>query len=167
VEVNQIPYGIPPLDLILGGGIPENRVTEIFGPPDSGKSILAMLIVASKQHISPNQKCIRIAAEPFHPKWAAKFDVDVKKLWVINPGHAEQVIDICGTLMAADDCGLVVVDNLAAMVTKKELESSAAEGDPGGSGRVNKKLFNTVMEAQRKRRRRAARRPSSSPTRCE
>jgi recombination protein RecA len=150
MEVNRIPTGIPPLDLILAGGIPENRVTEIFGPPDSGKSILATLIVASKQHNSPDQKCIWIAIEPFDPKWAAKFGVDVDKLLVFNPGPAEQVIDVCEKFMAADDCGLVVLDNLANMVTKKELESSAAEGDPGGSGRVNKKLFNTVMEAQRK-----------------
>jgi recombination protein RecA len=149
MEVNRIPTGILPLDLALGGGIPENRVTEIFGLPDSGKSILAMLIVASKQHISPDQKCIWLAVEPF-PKWAAKFGVDVEQLWIINPGHAEQVIDMCGKLMEADDCGLVVLDNLANMVTKKEMESSAAEGDPGGSGRINKKLFNTVMEAQRK-----------------
>jgi RecA/RadA recombinase len=134
----------------LGGGIPGNRVTEIFGLPDSGKSILAMLIVASKQYISPDQKCIWIAVEPFDPKWAAKFGVDVEQIWVINPGHAEQVIDLCGKIREADDCGLVELDNLANMITKKESENSAEIGDPGGSGRVNKKLFNTVMEAQRK-----------------
>jgi hypothetical protein len=68
---------------------------------------------------------------------------------VINPDCAEQVIDLCAKIMEADDCGLMVLDNLANMVTKKEIENSAEIGDPGGSGRVGKKLFNTVMNAQR------------------
>jgi recombination protein RecA len=152
VEVNriQIKNGIPPLDLILGGGIPENRVTEIFGLAGSCKSMLASLIVASKQQISPELRCVWIAAEPFGPTWAKKFGVGVKKLLVVNPDHGEQVIDICEKLMEADDCGLVVLDSLAAMVTKKELENPAEIGDPGGPGRVNKKLFNIVMAAQKK-----------------
>jgi recombination protein RecA len=85
-----------------------------------------------------------IAVEPFDPKWAKKFDVDVDKLLVVNPGHAELVIDICEKFIGADDCGLVVLDNIASMVMKKELENSAEKDDPGGPGRVNKKLFNAV-----------------------
>jgi predicted ATP-dependent serine protease len=69
MEVNRIPTGIASLDVILNGGIPENRVTEIFGPSSSGKSILASLIVASKQHISPELECVWIAVEPFDLKW--------------------------------------------------------------------------------------------------
>jgi recombination protein RecA len=141
---------LEPLDAILNGGISANRVTEIFGLAGSCKSILASLIVASKQHISPELICFWIAVEPFDKNWAKKFGVDVQKLQVINPSHAEQVIEMCGMLMAADDCGLVVLDNLASMVTKKELKNSAEIGDPGGSGRVNKKLFNTIMAAQKK-----------------
>jgi RecA/RadA recombinase len=57
-----------------------------------------------------------IAVEPFYPKWAKKFGVAVERLQVINPSHAEQVIEMCGMLMEADNCGLVVLDNLASMV---------------------------------------------------
>jgi recombination protein RecA len=109
-----------------------------------------LLVVATKQHIAPEQACVWLAAEPFESNWAKKFGVDVEKLLVINPDCAEQVIDVCEEFMGADDCGLVVLDNLAAMITKKELENSAEIDDSGGSGRVGKKLFNTVMEAQKK-----------------
>jgi recombination protein RecA len=124
-------------------------VTEIFGPANSCKSILASLIVASKQRVSTEQKCLWIAVEPFDPKWAKKLGVDVENLFVSSPHHAEQVIEICANFMEADDCGLVVLDNLANMVTKKELENSAEIGDPGGSGKASMKLFNTIMEAQK------------------
>jgi recombination protein RecA len=148
-HVNRLPTGIAPLDL-LDGGIPENRVTEIFGAPGSCKSILASLIVASKQHICPEQKCLWIAVESFDPKWAEKFGVNTTELLVANPAHSEQVVDLCKGFMEAGDCGLVVLDNLAGMVTKFELENSAEIDDPGGPGRINKKLFNTVMKAQQK-----------------
>jgi RecA/RadA recombinase len=80
IELRRIPTRIVPLDTILGGGIPENRVTEIFGLASSSKSMLASLIVASKQQIPPEQTCVWIAVEPFDPKWATKFGVDVEKL---------------------------------------------------------------------------------------
>jgi recombination protein RecA len=106
--------------------------------------------LAEKQHISPELRCIWIATEPFDPKWASKFGVDVKQFLVIHPDYAEQIIEVCEKLIDADDCGLVVLDNLAAMVTKKELETrprSAIRAVLAGS---TKKLFNSVMEAQRK-----------------
>jgi recombination protein RecA len=145
---NQIPTGIAPLDLILGGGIPRNRVIEIFGPPGSFKSTLAYLIVASKQHISPELRCAWIAVEPFDPKWAAKFGVDVEKLVVIRPTYAEQVVEISEALMLADDCGLVVLDSFAAMVTREEKGNS--KSDAGSSAVVAKRLVNKVVAAQRR-----------------
>jgi recombination protein RecA len=150
VEVNRIPTGIPPLDLMLGGGIPEARATEISGPPSSGKSILASKIVANKQIISPELRCIWIAVEPFDPIWAKQIGVDVHKLLVVNPHHAEHVAEISESLMCAHDCGLLVLDSFAAMATKKELENSAEKGDAAGLAMVGKRMFNKVVDAQRK-----------------
>jgi recombination protein RecA len=148
--VNRLPTGIPPLDMILGSGIPENRVTESFGLPNSLQINSGNAHRGEQKAHLPRAKMHLDCVRTVRSEWASKFGVDVKKLLVIHPNYAEQVIDVCGKLMDADDCGLVVLDNLAAMATKKELENPAAIGDPGGSGKVNKKLFNTVMEAQRK-----------------
>jgi recombination protein RecA len=150
MEVNRIPTGIAPLDAILNGGIPEGRVTEIFGPPSSGKTILSYLSVASKQQVSPELRCIWVAIEPFDPIWAKQFGVDVEKLLVVNPHYAEQVAEISEKLIEAEDCGLVVLDSFAAMVTKKELENSAKKGDPGALAMVGKMLFNKIKGAQRR-----------------
>jgi RecA/RadA recombinase len=148
VEINRLPTGIAPLDLMLGGGIPQGRVTEIFGPPSSAKSILASKIVASKQIISPALRCIWIAVEPFDPLWAKQFGVDVHKLMIVNPHHAEHVAEISERLMEADDCGLVVLDSFAAMLTKNEIGNS--KSDPTGLAMVGKLMFNKVKEAQRR-----------------
>jgi recombination protein RecA len=146
--VNRIPTGIPSLDLILGGGIPENRVIEIFGPPGSCKSILAMLIVASTQSISPELRCAWLAIEPFDPIWARKFGVDTGKLLVLRPTYAEEVVQISEALIAADDCGLVVLDSFAARVSKQDTDNS--KSDSGSLARVGKTLFNKVKAGQRK-----------------
>jgi recombination protein RecA len=143
---NHIPTGISPVDLILHGGIPEGRVTEIFGPPSCGKSNLANLIVASKQHISPLLKCVWIAVEPFDPIWAKKFGVDFGKLWVVNPTHLEMIVDVAEGFMQTDDCGLVVLDSLAAMVTQKEISNSKSDGDLAV---VCQRLFHKIVAAQR------------------
>jgi recombination protein RecA len=145
---NRIPTGIAPLDLILHGGIPEGRVTEIFGLPDSGKSILAMLIVASKQHISPELRCVWVAIEPFDPIWTGKFGVDTGKLLVVRPDYAEQVVDICEGLIEAEDCGLVVLDSFAAMISRHDMDNS--KSNSGSLAMAGKRLFNKVMKAQRR-----------------
>jgi recombination protein RecA len=150
MEVNRIPTGIVPLDLILGGGIPKGRVTESFGPPSSGKSILASVVVASHQRIYSDKKCIWLAIEPFAPIWTGRFGVDTGKLLVVRPDYAEQVVGICEGLIEAEDCGLVVLDSFAAMVTKKELENSAEKGDPGDLAVVGKRMFNKIKAAQRR-----------------
>jgi recombination protein RecA len=145
---NRIPTGIAPLDLILHGGIPEGRVTEIFGLPDSGKSILAMLIVASKQHISPELRCVWIAIESFDPIWTGRFGVDTGKLLVVSPNYAEQVVDICEGLIEAEDCGLVVLDSFAAMVSRHDTDNS--KSDSGSLAMAGKRLFNKIKAAQRR-----------------
>jgi recombination protein RecA len=147
-STSKLPTGVLPLDLMLGGGVPENRAIEIFGPPGSCKSILAKLIVASKQSSSSELRCAWLAIEPFDPKWAKNFGVDLKKLFLIKPTFAEDVVKISEALIGADDCGLVVLDSFAAMVSKSNLDHS--NSDPCDLAMIGRMLFHKVMAAQRK-----------------
>lgn len=150
IEASRLPTGIFPLDLSIGGGIPEGRVTELFGPEGSGKSNVALKLVASHQRRHPELKSLYVDVEHgFDPGWAKKLGVDVEKLYVASPDYGEQAIDIIEGVMHAPDCGLVILDSLAALTTARESEKSAESADPGGSGMVGKKLFNKVLMAQR------------------
>jgi recombination protein RecA len=150
-EVSRIPTGIFPLDLATGGGVPRGRVTELFGPESSCKSNIALLLVAAEQALNPDKKNAWIDVEhSFDPVWAKRLGVDVDSLWVLNPDYSEHVVNMAEGLMSSPECGLVVLDSLAAMVTEAEGEGDAEKSNPGGSGMASKKLFNKIMLAQRR-----------------
>lgn len=151
VESPRIPTGIFPLDLALGGGIPESRVTELFGSPGACKSNIAMKVVAQKQRLNPDQKCVWIDVEHcYDAKWARYMGVNTDDLVVLNPDYGEQVVDMAEALLYAPDCGLVVLDSLAALNSQAETEKSAEEFAPGSAAVMAKKLFNKCTAALRK-----------------
>jgi recombination protein RecA len=139
---------ILPFDLATGGGIPLNRVTIIYGPESSGKTNLALEAVAAYQKRYPKKICVYIDVEQaLTSEWVTAMGVDVKKLAHIRPTHGEAVVDLVNELLYADDCGLVVIDSIAAIVTMPELEKDAENQTPGMQGRIVAKLVRKCTAA--------------------
>lgn len=154
VNADRIPTGIFELDLALGGGFPRGKVSTIFGPESSGKTNCAYLAIANHQRMFPSLTCSFVDAEHgFDPAWAAALGVDTKKLLVIKPAFAEQAVDIVESLMYAADCGMIVIDSLAALVTNSELDSSAEKAVVGGAalviGKLTRKTTLALSEAEK------------------
>lgn len=140
-DMMRLPTGDFPLDLAIGGGIPMGRITEIYGGEGSGKTNKALQLIASFQQRHSDKKCAFVDIEgTFDPEWARKFGVCVEELYFFRPNYAEQAVDIVEAILCADDCGLVVVDSIAAMVTIRESEQSAEKSDVGGEAQAVKKL---------------------------
>ena len=132
--VDRIPTGIFPLDLALGGGIPRRRLTMIAGPNGSNKTNITFKLIRMHQMLWPDKYCIFIDIEgTFDPEWAAQFGIDLDWLHVVRPDFAEQAVDITVDLIRADDVGLIIIDSLGAMISKKEIENSAEIASVGGA----------------------------------
>lgn len=140
-DSDRVPTGMFPLDLALGGGFPRGKCSIIFGPESSGKTNLALLAIAQHQMLWPDKVCVFFDVEgSFDPAWAKLLGVDTDKLIVIRPSYAEQLVDMCESILYTEDCGIVVIDSLAALVTTQEIDSSAEKANVGGTGLVTGKL---------------------------
>jgi len=128
VGVAAIPTGALALDLALGiGGLPRGRVVEIFGPESSGKSTLAMHVVAEAQR--NGGVCAYIDAEhAMDPVYAAAIGVNVDELYISQPDTGEQALEIADTLISSSALDVVVIDSVAALVPRAEIEGDM--GDP-------------------------------------
>ena len=141
VQSDRIPTGIFPFDLAIGGGFPRGRLSIIYGQESSNKTNLALKAIASHQALWPKETCIFFDIEnSFNGEWAARLGVQVDKLLVLKPDYAEQAVDMVESFIQAEDCGLVVLDSIAALVTTLEAESSADKAVVGGNSIVVGKL---------------------------
>lgn len=132
-ELPRIPSGWFSLDLALGGGIPMGKASEIYGKFGSGKSNLAMRLIAEHQRMYPDKTCTWVDAEgTFDENWAKKFGIDIDKLALVYPDYGEQATDIIEAIIHAPDCGLVVLDSLPSMLNIREMEKSAEIRNVGG-----------------------------------
>jgi len=148
VNSERIPTGIFELDYGLGGGLPRGKVSMIYGPESSGKTNCALLAIANHQKLFPDKVCSFVDIEHgFDPDWATQLGVNCKKLAVIKPAYAEQAIDIIESLLYAKDCGIVVVDSIAALVTSSELDASAEKESMGGVAKTISKLTKKTTRA--------------------
>jgi recombination protein RecA len=140
-SVERIPTGILAFDLATGGGFPRGKCSIIYGPESSCKTNLAYLAIAAHQKLWPKLVCSFIDVEhEYNAGYAKKFGVDITKLKIVQPTFAEQVVDIAEALLHAADCGLVVIDSLAAMVTANEFESSGEKAVVAGNSNPVAKL---------------------------
>ena len=147
-DPGRIPTGIFPFDLAMGGGIPLQRISLLWGKEDSMKSTLAMLLVAQAQRMFPEKKAVWVDVESVMTKsWAQTLGVDVDNLVYIQPDNAEQVVDMVEGVLRTEDASLVVIDSLAAMVTQTELDKSAEDAIVGKTGIVVNKLYRKVTHA--------------------
>ncbi|MFY7897056.1 MAG: recombinase RecA, partial [Phycisphaerales bacterium] len=136
---NSIPgisTGSISLDLALGGrGIPRGRIIEIFGPESSGKTTLALTVAAHAQ--KENGVAAYIDAEhALDPSWARKIGVNIDDLLVSQPDNGEQALEICELLVRSNAVDLIVVDSVAALTPKAEIEGEMGDASVGLQARL-------------------------------
>ncbi len=136
MKVGVVPTGALALDLALGvGGLPRGRVTEIYGPESSGKSTLAMHVVAEAQR--NGGVCAYIDAEhAMDPTYAASIGVDVDQLLISQPDTGEQALEICDMLTRSGAIDVVVVDSVAALTPRAEIEGEMGDSHVGLQARL-------------------------------
>ena len=122
LNVEAIPTGSLSLDIALGiGGVPRGRIIEIYGPESSGKTTVALHIVAEAQKMGGEAVFIDVE-HALDPVYAQALGVDIDSLLVSQPDTGEQALEICEALVRSGAIDVVVVDSVAAMTTKAEIE---------------------------------------------
>ncbi len=136
VEVDVVPTGSLGLDLALGvGGLPRGRVVEIFGPESSGKTTLALHIVNEAQ--KKGGTCAYIDAEhALDPVYAHKLGVNIDEMLISQPDTGEQGLEIADTLVRSGGVDIIVIDSVAALVPKAELEGEMGDSHMGLQARL-------------------------------
>jgi recombination protein RecA len=136
IEIETISTGSLGLDIALGvGGLPRGRVVEIYGPESSGKTTLALHTVAEAQ--KKGGVCAFIDAEhALDPVYARKLGVNLDNLLISQPDTGEQALEICDTLVRSGAVDVVVVDSVAALVPRSEIEGEMGEVQPGLQARL-------------------------------
>ena len=136
LAIETIPTGAIALDLALGvGGIPRGRITEIYGPESSGKTTLAQHIIAEAQKMGGTAAFID-AEHAFDPVYATGCGVNIEDLLVSQPDTGEQALEICETLIRSGAVDIVVIDSVAALVPRAEIEGDMGDSLPGLQARL-------------------------------
>jgi recombination protein RecA len=144
MDVETVSSGSLGLDIALGvGGLPKGRVVEIYGPESSGKTTLALHTVAEGQ--KKGGICAFIDAEhALDPVYARKLGVNIDELLISQPDTGEQALEICDTLVRSGAVDVLVVDSVAALVPKAELEGEMGESLPGLQARLMSQALETT-----------------------
>ncbi len=136
VEVEVIPTGSLTLDIALGvGGIPRGRVTEIFGPESSGKTTLALHMIAQAQKHGGTAAFVD-AEHALDPEYARRIGVDTKNLLISQPDNGEQALDIVEALVRSNSVEVIVIDSVAALVPRAEIEGDMGDSHMGLQARL-------------------------------
>jgi len=136
MQTETIPTGSLSLDIALGvGGVPRGRITEIYGPESSGKTTLCQHIVAEAQKMGGTAAYIDME-HALDPSYAAKCGVDIDNLLVSQPDTGEQALEIVETLVRSGGVDLVVVDSVAALVPRSEIEGDMGDATMGVQARL-------------------------------
>ncbi|MBP9718008.1 recombinase RecA [Candidatus Gracilibacteria bacterium] len=146
LPIETISTGSISLDLALGGGIPRGRVCEIFGPESSGKTTLTLHIIAEAQ--KRGGQCAFVDAEhALDPEYARKIGVDVDNLLVSQPDSGEQALEITETLVRSNAVDVVVVDSVAALTPKAEIEGDMGDSHMGLQARLMSQALRKLTSA--------------------
>jgi recombination protein RecA len=136
VQIAVIPSGSISVDYALGvGGFPRGRIIEIFGPESSGKTTLALHVVANAQKLGGMAAFIDVE-HALDPIYAGKLGVDVDNLLVSQPDYAEQALEIASALISSGSIDVLVIDSVAALVPKSELDGEMGEATMGVQARL-------------------------------
>ena len=136
LQVGVIPTGALPLDVALGiGGVPRGRIVEIYGPESSGKTTIALHIIAEAQAAGGVVAFID-AEHALDPVYAAKLGVDVDEMLISQPDTGEQALEICDMLVRSGAIDCVVIDSVAALVPRAEIEGEIGDTTVGLQARL-------------------------------
>ncbi len=136
ITVSTIPSGCLELDFALGvGGIPRGRIIEIYGPESSGKTTIALHVIAEAQKLGGTAAFID-AEHALDPVYAENLGVDVDELYVSQPDTGEQALEICEALVRSGAMDVVVIDSVAALVPKAEIEGDMGDSHVGLQARL-------------------------------
>jgi len=136
LQVETIPTGSLSLDLALGvGGIPRGRITEIYGPESSGKTTLCLHIVAEAQRMGGTAAYIDME-HALDPVYAARLGVNLDTLYISQPDTGEQALEITDTLVRSGAVDIVVIDSVAALVPRNEIEGDMGDATMGMQARL-------------------------------
>ena len=136
LDIDTVSTGSLSLDIALGvGGLPFGRIVEIFGPESSGKTTLTLEVIAEAQKMG--KTCAFIDAEhALDPIYATKLGVDIDQLYVSQPDTGEQALEICDMLTRSGAVDVIVVDSVAALVPKAEIEGDMGDSHMGLAARL-------------------------------
>ena len=135
-KVDVIPTGCLTLDLALGiGGVPRGRVVEIYGPESSGKTTVSLHIIAEAQKLGGTAAFID-AEHALDPSYAEKLGVVLKDLYISQPDNGEQALNICDMLVRSGGVDVVVVDSVAALTPKAEIDGEMGDNHVGLQARM-------------------------------
>ena len=136
LTVEAIPTGALPLDAALGiGGVPRGRIVEIYGPESSGKTTLALQILAEAQALNGIVAFID-AEHALDPVYAARLGVDIDEVLISQPDTGEQALEICDMLVRSGAIDCIVIDSVAALVPRAEIEGEIGETTVGLQARL-------------------------------
>lgn len=152
MEVDVIPTGNLLIDRALGvGGFPRGRVVEVFGPESSGKTTLTLTVIAQAQKAGGLAAFIDVE-HALDPSYAAKLGVNLDDLLVSQPGSGEEALQICEALVRSNAIDVIVVDSVAALVTRQELEGDIGDSTVGAQARLMsaalRKLTSLISKAR-------------------
>ena len=135
-QIEGIPTGALSLDIALGGvGVPRGRVIEVFGPESSGKTTLTLHIIASCQKMGGVAAFID-AEHALDPSWAKRLGVNLNDLMVSQPDTGEQALEICELLVRSNAVDVIVVDSVAALIPRAEIEGEMGDSHVGLQARL-------------------------------
>lgn len=135
-EIETIPTGCIPVDIALGvGGLPRGRIVEIFGPEASGKTTLTLSVIAQAQKNGGNAALID-AEHALDPAWAEKVGINLDDLLISQPDTGEQALEITETLIRSGAIDVIVIDSVAALVPRAEIEGEMGDSMMGVQARL-------------------------------
>ncbi|MGL5206198.1 MAG: recombinase RecA, partial [Acidaminococcaceae bacterium] len=136
MNIEAIPTGALSLDIALGvGGIPRGRITEIYGPESSGKTTVALHMIAEAQKIGGYAAFID-AEHALDPLYARKLGVDIDNLLISQPDNGEQALEIADALVRSGAIDIIVIDSVAALVPRAEIEGEMGDSHVGLQARL-------------------------------
>lgn len=146
MNVETIPTGSLSLDLALGGGIPKGRIIEIYGPESSGKTTLALHVVSEIQR-QGGQAAFIDAEHALDPAYAKRIGVDIDNLLLSQPDAGEQALEITETLVRSNAVDIIVIDSVAALVPRAEIEGEMGDPQMGLQARLMSQALRKLTAA--------------------